>query len=105
MLSPEVQNKLGLQLTRSGHTPQRNVYRSDPMGQLTYSSNLNMEATYSSETSADFQGSTRHNIPEDRTLHNHRCENLNSHKLFFIFCAAMGQLDVRYVPVLVCVCL
>jgi hypothetical protein len=31
-----------------------------------------MEATYSSETSVDF--------PEDRTLHEHRCENLESYK-------------------------
>jgi hypothetical protein len=35
-----------------------------------------MEATYSSETSVDNQRSTRRYIPEDGTLHNHRCENL-----------------------------
>jgi hypothetical protein len=35
-----------------------------------------MEATYSYETSADFQRTTRRYIPEDRTLHNQRCENL-----------------------------
>jgi hypothetical protein len=45
---------------------------------LTYSSTLKMEATFSSETSVDFQRPTRR-IPEDRKLHNHRCENLKSY--------------------------
>jgi hypothetical protein len=35
---------------------------------LAYSSTLNMEATCSSETSADFQRTTRHYIAEDRNL-------------------------------------
>jgi hypothetical protein len=30
----------------------------------------------SSETAVDFQWTTRRYIAEDRTLHNHRCENL-----------------------------
>jgi hypothetical protein len=34
-----------------------------------------MEAISSFETSVDFQKTTRCYIPEDRTLHNHRCEN------------------------------
>jgi hypothetical protein len=37
-----------------------------------------MEATCSSETSVDYQRTTRHYNPEDRSLHNHRCENLKS---------------------------
>jgi hypothetical protein len=37
---------------------------------------LKMEAKSSSETSVDFQRTTRRYIPEHRTLHNHRCENL-----------------------------
>jgi hypothetical protein len=45
---------------------------------LAYSPNLKMEATCSSETSVDFQRTTRHYIPEERT-HNHRCENLKSY--------------------------
>jgi hypothetical protein len=40
-----------------------------------YSSTLNMEAICSSETSVDVQWTTRRYIPEDGTLHNHRCEN------------------------------
>jgi hypothetical protein len=40
-------------------------------------STLKMEAIFSSETSVDFQRTTRRYIPEDGTLHNHRCENLN----------------------------
>jgi hypothetical protein len=35
-----------------------------------------MEAICSSETSVDFQRTTQRYIPEDITLHNHRCENL-----------------------------
>jgi hypothetical protein len=35
-----------------------------------------MEATCTYETTVDFQRTTRPYIPEDRTLHNHRCENL-----------------------------
>jgi hypothetical protein len=42
-----------------------------------------MEVTYSSETSGDFQQTTRCYIPEDRTLHNHLCENLKSYILLF----------------------
>jgi hypothetical protein len=33
----------------------------------------------SSETSADFKRTTRRYIPQDGTLHNHRCENLISY--------------------------
>jgi hypothetical protein len=40
-----------------------------------------MEATYSSETSVDFQRTTWRYIPEEITLYNIRCENLKSCKL------------------------
>jgi hypothetical protein len=46
---------------------------------LSHEATLKMEATCSSETSVDFQRTTRCYIPEDRTLHNHRCENLKSY--------------------------
>jgi hypothetical protein len=36
-----------------------------------------MEATYSSEMPVGFHQTTYRYIPEDRTVHNHRCENLN----------------------------
>jgi hypothetical protein len=39
-----------------------------------------MEATCSSETSVDFQRTTRRYIPEERILHNSRCENLKSYR-------------------------
>jgi hypothetical protein len=39
-----------------------------------------MEAIWSSETSVDFQRTTRRYVPEDSTFHNHRHENLNSYK-------------------------
>jgi hypothetical protein len=38
-----------------------------------------MEAIYFSETSVDTQRNTRRHIPEDDTLHNHRCEKLKSY--------------------------
>jgi hypothetical protein len=38
-----------------------------------------MEAICSSETSVATQQITRRHIPEDDTLHNHRCENLKSY--------------------------
>jgi hypothetical protein len=41
-----------------------------------YSSTLKREATCSSETSVVFQWTVRRYIPEDRTLHIQRCENL-----------------------------
>jgi hypothetical protein len=50
---------------------------------LAYSSILKMEAVCSSETSVEFQRTTRRYIPEDRTLNNHRCWNLTSHVLAF----------------------
>jgi hypothetical protein len=40
-----------------------------------------LKAASSSETVADFLQNTRHYIPEDRLLHNHRCENLNSYRV------------------------
>jgi hypothetical protein len=44
-----------------------------------YSSNLKMEVICSSETWVDCERTTRRYIPEDSTLHNHRCENLKSY--------------------------
>jgi hypothetical protein len=46
---------------------------------LAYSSTLKMEAICSSEISVGFQRTTRRYLPEDGTLHNHRCENLKSY--------------------------
>jgi hypothetical protein len=38
----------------------------------------------SSEMAIDFQRTTRLSIPDDRTLHNHRCENLQSYKVYVV---------------------
>jgi hypothetical protein len=38
-----------------------------------------MQATRSTETEGDFLRTTRRYIPEERTLHNHRCDNLKPH--------------------------
>jgi hypothetical protein len=42
-------------------------------------STLKIKAMCSSETSVDTQRTTRRYIPEDGTLHNHRCDNLKSY--------------------------
>jgi hypothetical protein len=40
-----------------------------------------MEAACSSETSVDLQRTARRYVPEDGTLHRHRCENLKSYMI------------------------
>jgi hypothetical protein len=42
---------------------------------------MKLEAICSSETSVEFQRTTQHYIPEDRTLHNNRCKDLKSYEL------------------------
>jgi hypothetical protein len=46
-----------------------------PVACISYST-LKMEAICSSEKLVDFQWTTQHYVPQDITLHNHRCENL-----------------------------
>jgi hypothetical protein len=41
--------------------------------------NLKMEATYSSEASAGFQRTALRYIQDNRTFHNHSCDNLIYH--------------------------
>jgi hypothetical protein len=50
---------------------------------LPYSSAFSAEdgSDISSETSVDFQQAAQPYIPEDRTVHNNRCENLKSSKM------------------------
>jgi hypothetical protein len=43
---------------------------------LAFTSTLKMEATCFSETSIDFHRTTRHSVPDDRTLHFDHCEIL-----------------------------
>jgi hypothetical protein len=65
---------------------------------LAYPSALNKEAACSSEILADFQLPMRRYIPEDRPLHNHRCENLNPYilvnKNFTFFIEELGIRDI-----------
>jgi hypothetical protein len=62
---------------------------------LACSSTLMMVATYSPETSVDFQRATR----RYRTLHNHRCENLKSYILWWCLSYLMteGNWNIRNV--------
>jgi hypothetical protein len=50
-----------------------------------------MEATCSSETWVDTQRTTRRYIPEDGTLHNHRCENLKSYTVMNLRGSMKGE--------------
>jgi hypothetical protein len=57
-------------------------------------------ATYSSETSVDFQRTTRRYFLEERTLHNHRCENLKPYRFNSSF--ESGQYT-KFVAVKLCI--
>jgi hypothetical protein len=53
-----------------------------------YVSTLKKEAMCSSETTVDFQRTTRRYIPEDSAAHSHRCENLRYYRIevsYFMF--------------------
>jgi hypothetical protein len=58
----------------------------------------------SSETSVDFRRNTRRCIPDDSTLHNHRCENLKSYVVFMeVICSSETSVEFRrttrrYIP-------
>jgi hypothetical protein len=70
-----------------------------------YSLTLKMEATYFSEMSFDIQRTIRRYIPEDRTVHNHRCENLKSYnikKTSFCPNILIYQHPVAFVKDLIC---
>jgi hypothetical protein len=60
---------------------------------LDYSFTLKMEAICSFETSVDFQRSTLCYIAEDRSLHNHRSENLKSCKCIVVFACHTTQVQ------------
>jgi hypothetical protein len=55
-----------------------------------------MEAKCSSETSVATQQNTRRHIPDDDTLHNHRCENF---KLYTVYpLRTLGEITVQPFP-------
>jgi hypothetical protein len=51
-----------------------------------------MKVRCSSETSADFQRTTRRYITEDKTFYNHRCENLKSYKIINVYSIQQARL-------------
>jgi hypothetical protein len=69
-----------------------------PLDSCLASSILKMEATCSSETSVEFQRTTRHCIPEDRPLQNHRCENLRSFTEESLMCSATSPVRRFWFP-------
>jgi hypothetical protein len=54
-----------------------------------------MQTICSSETSVEAQQITRRHIPEDDTLHNHRCENLKSYRdvLLWLYAQLFRQIQ------------
>jgi hypothetical protein len=52
-----------------------------------------MKAIRSSETSGATQRTTRRHIPEDDTLHNHRCENVKSYLFQVSILALLGKFN------------
>jgi hypothetical protein len=64
-----------------------------------YSLTLKMEATHSSETSVEFQRTTRHYVPEDRTLHNTTVRTSNpTISILFLGFVINEVVDMRSVP-------
>jgi hypothetical protein len=53
--------------------------RKKPEWKQVTSRTLKMEVKCSCETLVEFQQTTRRYIPDDKTLHNHRCEKLKSY--------------------------
>jgi predicted metal-binding protein len=66
------------------------------VGLLDFSSTLKMEALCSSETSVATQVATRRHIPEDDTLHNHRCKNLKSYIIYLSTCLLLNSPKANY---------
>jgi hypothetical protein len=62
------------------------------------SSILKMETICSSGTLVATQQTTRRHIPEDDTLHNHRCENLKSYEAELVLLTACFILDLFLDP-------
>jgi hypothetical protein len=54
-----------------------------------------MEVKCSTETSVNFQQTTRLYVPKDKTLHNHRCENLISFNEGMQ--KRMGGMDIMFI--------
>jgi hypothetical protein len=69
---------------RTKISPPSSGSKNKPSNKPAYSSTPKIDAIFSSEMSVNFQRTTQRYIPEDRTLHNHRCENLNSYKGLFL---------------------
>jgi hypothetical protein len=65
------------------------------ISQVTYSSVMKKDATYSSETSFGSQRTTRHFVSEDRTPLNYRCENLKPYIACLVTRGNAGVLTVE----------
>jgi hypothetical protein len=68
----------GQRISQARNQREAGNMQSKPIYCLAYSSILKKDATWSSETSVDFQWTTYRYVPEDRALHSHRCANLKS---------------------------
>jgi hypothetical protein len=61
---------------------------------LAYTLMMKMVEACCSKTQDDFQRITRRYVPEDRTLHNHTCENLTTYTVLLLFMTLQDLLEV-----------
>jgi hypothetical protein len=68
ILTAVVRSNISLPSSQSKNKPSKSATYFTLVSCLTYSSNMKMEATYSSVMSVDFQRTARHCIPQERPL-------------------------------------
>jgi hypothetical protein len=70
---------------------------------LAYSSAVELEVICSSKTALDFQQTTQLYIPEDKTFHNHFCENLKSYAVQNLFQIKAVDKNETYILYPICI--
>jgi hypothetical protein len=72
----------------------RNQHEAGSKQSLAYFVTQKLEVTCSSKALVDLKWTTLCYIPEDRTLHNHCCENLKSYRSSHLFTVLLAMLSV-----------
>jgi hypothetical protein len=77
----------------------RGTYRSLLQGRMSRA-RYEHESRWQAETSVDFQRTTQRYIPEDRTPHNHRCEDLKFYRYDSLFSLEISGFPLFYKTIL-----